>query len=391
MTALGTEVFSNVPAVLARVTLCAWPTASLSRSEYDAVRAAAAAHAARGGETFTLTTCQRIEVYSNGSCDCETVNRLRGLDVARHLAAVAGGLDAAVPGEEQVLGQVRSVLAVAPRVFQPLAELVIASARQLRREASGERDAGHILDRALTVTGIRPRGTLLVLGSGHLARLVAARGPALGFRGVVVGSRRRPEGEWAAALHHVSLAEISALDGVQVVAGCLGEGAAELDAAHDLPACELAVDLGSPRNFRRAISDPVGSPALNAQRPFVITIAELLEHEDCETAVWRTERRRRLHQILDERVARMHEDERSPVGLLRQEVELIRLREIERIAKLHPEIPLEKVEAITRSLVNKLFHGPSERLRRIDDPDLAYRFAALFQPAVTNIHQEPPR
>jgi glutamyl-tRNA reductase len=71
----------------------------------------------------------------------------------------------------------------------------------------------------------------------------------------------------------------------------------------------------------------------------------------------------------------------SPLGALREEVERIRQRELLRSLRLHPELPAEKLDAITRSLVNQIFHRPSLRLRDSEDVDLAEAVAALFQPA----------
>jgi glutamyl-tRNA reductase len=69
----------------------------------------------------------------------------------------------------------------------------------------------------------------------------------------------------------------------------------------------------------------------------------------------------------------------SPLGALREEVERIRQRELMRTLRLHPELPPEKVDAITRSLVNQIFHHPSQRLRRSENPELAEAVVALFR------------
>jgi glutamyl-tRNA reductase len=69
----------------------------------------------------------------------------------------------------------------------------------------------------------------------------------------------------------------------------------------------------------------------------------------------------------------------SPLGSLRGEVEQIRQRELARAAKLHPELPLSALDTITRSLVNQIFHRPSQRLRLSANQELAEALAALFR------------
>ena len=68
----------------------------------------------------------------------------------------------------------------------------------------------------------------------------------------------------------------------------------------------------------------------------------------------------------------------STVGALRESVERVRQRELDRFGRLHPEIPGETIDAITRSLVNQLFHLPSQRLKKTDDESLGERVVALF-------------
>jgi glutamyl-tRNA reductase len=68
----------------------------------------------------------------------------------------------------------------------------------------------------------------------------------------------------------------------------------------------------------------------------------------------------------------------TPIGRIRSEVERVRQREAERIARLHPGLSHEAIESITRGLVNQIFHLPSERLRAMGDTELGERLADLF-------------
>ncbi|MDZ7729620.1 MAG: hypothetical protein U5Q44_16260 [Dehalococcoidia bacterium] len=349
-------------------TACLWETASLEREDIQEIRANSAVH---GEEPMTLTSCQRLEVYNAEGCDCAAPVRLQGLEALQHLAEVAAGLHSVVLGEAQILGQVRTSLNEAPADVRALGDVALAAARELRRDTEFNSHSGHLLDRAMARAGIDASGSLLVIGAGAVGRLVAERGRELGFKRVVVAGRRYPEGDWFAGggFEYVHLAEMAQLDEMAIAVGCLGSEAAQLDPMTQLPAVSrLLVDLGTPRNFADRATTPV------------VTIAALLgpEAQTPHSDARRRQLRERLYDILDRRLQAAARDSQSPVGTLRKSVEQARKREVERIRKMHPEIPEETVEAITRSLLNRVFHAPSERLKHIDDPEMAQQVVDLF-------------
>lgn len=351
-------------------TACLWDLVPLDRREFHSVRSVARVHE-RG---ITVESCQRLEVFSIGGCQCDAPARAEGVAALEHLAEVAAGLHSVVLGESEILGQVRTALASAPAAIRPYGDVAIAAARELRRETTFDSHTGHLLDRALRQLEIPGRGTLLVVGTGHVARQVASRGPILGFERVVIAGRRQPDGAWfsTGGYTFVPLAEMTSVNDVAVAVGCLGSDAPELCAACDLPAVsDLVLDLGTPRNF----AGDAGVPQLG--------IAELLvgdqRREHSETM--RTRLRERLAEILERRLAMLETDSATAVGQMRAAVERVRQRELARYASRHPEVPPELLDTITRSLVNKIMHLPSERLRQLDDAALGRQLALLFEPA----------
>ena len=347
------------------LTACCWPAASSSHEELAAIRAAAARHQ----DGVTLDTCQRVEVYSVGPCRCHAPVRLHGANAAAHLAEVAAGLHSAVMGEAQVLGQVRRAFAGASPRLRRTADIALAASRELRRDAHFSEDSGHLLVRALQLGGIVPAGRLLVVGTGLLARLVARRGVVLGFDEVILAGRRAPEAEWLtqSGASFVRLNAVHSLAPLDVVVGCLGGDAAPLG-PEALPEIRgLIVDLGTPRNFAADQSAPV------------VAIADLLNHAKCDPC--RAKLVERLRAGFDRRFAAAHDDRRSLLGSWRREIEIVRQREVSRTQRLHPELPPETVEAITRGLVNQIFHGPLKRLRHLDDQEFKERVVSLFEPS----------
>ena len=350
---------------------CAWRTASLTAEQVAAIDFCARdAHP----DASMVSSCQRIEAYTLGPtgrarCNCGAEAVFEGREALVHLGAVAAGLESVVLGEAQIIGQVRGAFADAPPRLRQLSDIAIAAARQLRRETHFRSHAGHLLDRSLALTGTAACGRLLVLGAGAMGRLVAGRGVELGFDEVVLAARTPPDAAKDHGWSFVPLADARQLRPFDVVAGCLGSGAGETSFA-ELPAIRsLAIDLGTPRNF--------GSDAPCR----TVTIAELLVDEAHQRH--RTGRRReltaRLGEMVDARLASAAEDGASPVGALRSAVEQVRQRELERAQRLHPEVAPETLDALTRSLVNQIFHAPSKRLKESRDARLGGELAALFR------------
>lgn len=344
--------------------VCAWATASMERDAIDALREGVRV---RHAGDAVVESCQRIEAYGEAACDCDAPLRLHGTPAVNHLAEVAAGLHSAVLGEEQILGQVRAAFAESTGETRRLADIAIGSARELRRQTHFDSHAGHLLDRGLRVAGIEARGSLLVLGAGAMGRLVAARGVELGFESVTVAARRRPE-RAIPGTDWTPLGSVRRLNGVEVVAGCLGSGADAIDAPGLPVVRRLALDLGTPRNFEGG-----GWPEL-------LTIADLLSDElgRPHARARRTALANTLRAIVERRVADAGERAESGVGAMRQRIEEIRRREVARTRRLHPDIAPDVVDAITNSLVNQILHGPSKRLRELGDVELERELVALF-------------
>ena len=350
-----------LPGDLTDFRCCAWRTVSFRAVEMAAARASI--EAAHDGDAVVMS-CQRLESYGFGPCDCGAPVRLTGEDAMARLATVAAGLDSVVLGEDQIVGQVRSAFAGSEPTLRRAGDLAIGAARALRAETEFESHAGHLLDKGLRLSAVEPGGVLLVLGAGAMGRLIATRAQELGFDVVVAGRRKPgPDFPW----RFVPLGSAISLHRVDVICGCLGSGAGEIT-LRVLPAARLVLDLGTPRNF-------VEPPA-----PGLLTIADLLESEERRphAQARRAALRDRLQALLTDRLAHAATDSRSAIGRMRAEIEATRRRELERIQRLHPELPADVLDTITRSLIDQVFHGATAQLRSGQDPGLAERVAALF-------------
>lgn len=342
---------------------CCWSTVSLPRPRVVEIGRLAGAHAG----SALVESCQRLEAYSLEPCNCLAPGRLGGAEALFHLAEVAAGLHSVVLGEREILGQVRQALVGAPAPVRGLGEIAISAARDLRRETRFEGHAGHLLDRALRMGGVPTAGNILILGTGQMGRLVAERAVELGFAEVVVAGRRAPAQPLPGATF-AALSGVGSAGPFDVIAGCLGSNAPEVRIEQLPPVRRLLLDLGTPRNF-------AGAPAVAS-----LMLADLLADEQCErphATRRRGELRTHVRTLVERRLERFAETG-AAVTEMRMGAERIRQREVERIRRLHPEIPADAAEQLTRSLVNQLLHGPTASLRASGDAELARAVARLF-------------
>jgi glutamyl-tRNA reductase len=191
----------------------------------------AAALIAHDPRAILLRTCHRIELYVAVDPGCPPLAlpeapagtiRLEGIEAARHMFSVAGGLDSVVVGEDQILHQLRDCLsdrhlpaAAACPVdvgsthpsalgLHPLLERTFQLALHLGRETRSWREgpplslADVALDRAHPVTGPLLGKNVLVVGAGRMARLCALASARQGAH-VLVSNRSLDR---AAALAH---------------------------------------------------------------------------------------------------------------------------------------------------------------------------------------------
>ncbi|MEK7281908.1 MAG: glutamyl-tRNA reductase, partial [Chloroflexota bacterium] len=172
-------------------------------------------------EAVMLDTCHRVEVYGlvveQDSVDAalaflgagkEGAYHYRGEAVMRHLFRVSAGLDSLIPGETQVLGQVRQTMAKARQerligpVLSALFRQAITCGKQVRSQA---RLTGQwaTLGTAAAELAQRTLGTLddksaLLLGAGKTTEMAALALHQRGIAKLWLASRTQSRAEVAA-------------------------------------------------------------------------------------------------------------------------------------------------------------------------------------------------
>ena len=338
------------------LTVCSWDTASLEPAAHASALAAARSHSGAA----IIETCQRVEAVSLEPCVADCPQSQHGEVAFRYLVRLAAGLESIVLGESEIVGQVREAARVAPPELAALLGRAIATARAFRRQQEFRTDSGNLFDLTLSKTGRSPEH-VMIIGSGPTARCLVRR-VRRDRLPVTIVSRRMPD--WITDLQApwISLESIERATPTSLAMVCLGGDATALSAER-VPAAVL-VDLSTPRRTPADAS--------------IVTLRDLRTHAFEAEAERRAELLAALECEADRALAAWASDGSSPVGRFRQSAELIRREETQRLARRHPEIPAETLEAITRRLLNRLLHAPSMRMRQLDEVDSAL-VAGIFE------------
>ena len=360
----------------------------------------ARALAADGDEVVCLSTCNRTELYL-GAVDgdrseraaVETLARLAGLHeavllpslyrlrdeaAALHLFRVAAGLDSLVPGEAEILGQVRVAVengAAGPLLDRLFRQALHAGKKARAETAIGESPASVSSAAAMLaeqVFGELTSSSVLLVGAGKVgelaARSLASRGAGIAF----VAGRRPAVVEQVAREFHgraVGLDRLAdVLPHVDVVVSCTSAPGtvirrADLEnAVRGRKGPLFLIDLAVPRDLDPAINDVEGC--------YLYDIDDL-EAVVSETLAGRRREAERAEGIVAEEAERFRAWQASldvvpAIASLRAWAEEIRAGELAkaegRLTRLS-EGERRVVEAVTAAIVNKLLHLPTVRMK----------------------------
>jgi glutamyl-tRNA reductase len=339
------------------------------------------------GDAVCLSTCNRTELYVASEDDeaaAAALDRLAGRSLAGvayrlrddaavlHLFRVAAGLESLVPGEGEILGQVRAAYEAVesgPLVDHVFRQALAVGKRVRAETAIGESPASVSSAAAALAAQVfgdlRGRRVLLV-GAGRIGELaatnLASRGAEIAFvanrtvehaRGVA----RRFGGE------AVALADLPArLGDVDVVVSSTSAPEQVLRAA-DVPARRsrplFFIDIAVPRDLDPAIHSLDGC--------FLYDIDDL-EAVVAETLAGRRAEAERAEQLVAEELERFRGWQASldvvpAIASLRARAEEIRLGELAKLRGRLSEDERRTVESVTSQILNKLLHLPTVRMK----------------------------
>jgi glutamyl-tRNA reductase len=364
----------------------------------EQARELAARLAAEGTEAVCLSTCNRTELYlAAGDGDEaeraavaalaelepaveQALYRLRDQAAALHLFRVAAGLDSLVPGEGEILGQVRVAheLGTTGPLLDRVFRQALHAGRKVRAQtAIGESPASVSSAAAALaeqVFGDLEGRSILLVGAGKISEQAARNLITRGARIAFVANRSAGRGdELAQRLDAEALPleriEESLADADVVVASTSAPGYV-LDAEAARRSLRgrrgrqlLLIDLAVPRDLDPAIHELDGC--------YLYDIDDL-EAIVAETLSGRRREAERAESIVAAEAERFHEwhaslDVVPAIASLRARAEEIRegeLRKADALLARLDESQRHAVEAITAQIVNKLLHLPTVRLKQ---------------------------
>ncbi|MEP7048534.1 MAG: glutamyl-tRNA reductase [Ilumatobacteraceae bacterium] len=355
-------------------------------------------------EAVVLSTCNRTEIYAvaerfHGAyadirdffCD------LGGLDADQlhphlysqhddaavtHLFEVAAGLDSAVLGESEILGQVRSAWELAQDEGGAKATLnllfrhAIETGKRARTETSIGRGTASVsyaaVEMATERLGSLAGRRVLVVGAGEMGEGIATALMHAGANDVGVANRTVGRAEQLATRiggNVVAFVDLPlALATADVLLTCTGAGETIIDfdlvesARRHTESQLLIVDIAVPRDVAAEVTRLAGVTLLNLDD---------LRDWAGRALLLRAEEALRVGEIVSEEVERFAVEatarQAAPlVAQLRQRAEAIRRSEIERFnARLSSLDDAQRaaLEAVTKGIVAKLLHSPSVKLK----------------------------
>jgi glutamyl-tRNA reductase len=356
------------------------PVELRERAALDPKRAAGLARRLAGahGEAVCLSTCNRTELYladerpDEAEAKAEAallaleaelgpaLYRLRDESAALHLFRVAAGLDSMVPGEGEILGQVRSAheSGVPGRILDRLFRQALHAGKKARAQTGIAESPASVASAAAAlaeqVVGDLRDCSVLVLGAGEAGgsaiRNLVSRGATI----ALVARRGSEPSEIAAALERSDVVLSSTSTPGFVIDRAQVEDVLPRRRGRPL----FFIDLAVPRDLDPAIHDLDG--------------CYLYDIDDLEAVVGETLANRRREAERAEAIVRM-ESERfrewlaslevvPAIASLRARANEIRAAELRR-AKLN-DAERQAAESVTAAVLNKLLHLPTIRMKQ---------------------------
>jgi glutamyl-tRNA reductase len=371
------------------------PVELRERAALDPERAGELARALAGesGEAVCLSTCNRTELYlaEESADEAErkaeaallaleeelgpSLYRLRDESAALHLFRVASGLDSMVPGEGEILGQVRAAHdagATGPILDRLFRDALHAGKKARTETAIGESPAsvssaaGALAEQ---VFGDLNGRRVLVIGAGEAGELaiksLRARGAVIAF----VANRTRGRAEeltFRFGGDALSLEEVARnLEHVDVVLSSTASPGWTLERSDVEPTLHarrgrplFLIDLAVPRDLDPGIHELDGC--------YLYDIDDL-QAVVAETLAGRRREAERAEAIVADEAERFREWQASldvvpAIASLRAHAEEIRDAELER-AKLSGS-ERRAAESVTAAVLNKLLHLPTIRMKQ---------------------------
>jgi glutamyl-tRNA reductase len=301
-----------------------------------------------------------------------------------HLFRVAASLDSMVVGEPQILGQLKTAYAIAKQhgAVSGFLDNLLTRAFSVAKRVRSETDIGAnavsvsyaAVELARDIFGTLKDKKVMIVGAGKMSELAARHLRRSGATHVFVTNRTRERADEMARLFDGKIVDytqfLSFLPEVDIVIASSGaphyilmrdDMKKVIEARKNRPM--FLIDIAVPRNIEPSVNtlDNVFLYDIDDLQKVVATNLEGRQHsaEEAE-AIIREEVERML--------ARLKEREVVPtIVSLQEQLEHLRASELARMRSKFGNLTPEQeqaLDALTKSIVNKVAHGPISELRR---------------------------
>lgn len=348
-------------------------------------------------ESAVVSTCNRVEVYVeterfHGSVEqlSDLLAQQAGLDrdelirhlyvhydegAVAHLFAVAAGLDSMVPGESQVLGQVRAGLSAGQAedavgaALNALFQQALRVGKRAHAETEIDNLARSLIAAALDRVDVHESARVLVAGAGSMAALSVATLVRRGFdpARITVVNRTPERARHLVELHGGRVAAWSDLDAQvaesDLLISCTGANGVVFDADRLAGAGPLvAIDLAMPRDVAVEARDLPGVTTVNlADLAETTSTAETLRDLDDVKSIVTDE-------VSSFLAARSLAHVKPTVVALRSMATQVVAAEMARFGNQNPDVPDDVERAVETALnrvAEKLIHAPTVRVQEL--------------------------
>ncbi len=358
-------------------------------------------------EGMILSTCNRVEVALTCEENSKTaavevdefladtrqvrrewvapyLYRFEDSDAIRHLFRVAASLDSMVVGEPQILGQLKSAYSLAKEhgAVSGFMDTLLTRAFSVAKRVRSETDIGEnavsisyaAVELAREIFGSLEGKKIMIVGAGKMSELAARHLRRSGAGQILVTNRTHERALEMVELFDGKLVDytrfLSALPEVDIV---ISSSAAPhyiivredmkkvLEARRNRPM--FLIDIAVPRNIEPTVNelDNVFLYDIDDLQKVIETNLQgrMDSAEEAEAIV---------HEEVERMVARLKAREVAPtIVKLQDELERMRATEVARMrTKLGALTPEQEqaIEALTKSMINKIAHGPISEIRR---------------------------
>ncbi len=373
-------------------------------------------------ELAILSTCNRVELYTVATRPIfdtleaflsETKNcpqsefsgslyRLLDGDAVQHLLDVAAGLDSMVVGEPQILGQVTEAYAAARKhgtvgkILSRLFQTAIHAGKRARTETAINHNPASIasvaVDLILKSVPDLLAAKIMVLGAGEMAEAAVESLRKRGAQSVLVVNRTLARAQELANRWTGSAAAWEALPeylpDMDIVISSTGaphvviRPAMVHEAIKQRPQRPLVfMDIAVPRDVDTEVN--------NIHGVYLHDIDSLSNHLESNLAQREAEIPKVRAILTEERAA--FEEYLATLDIvpiivdMRNQADRIREKEMQKAIRRMPDLTPElehQIDTLTKSIINKILHSPTVRLRKeangIDAADYASVARALF-------------